>query len=126
VGGACWDLKDPSSPLDHTCQGRAFIKNATCDPSVCTYPYGYVDPVKKVTFYSTQPPFGQCTDVNPDPNACIGDDTLHAVLPKPIPGPTIRKFMAAMPRHIASFLLREARLFPLRPRETFPCAVNSR
>lgn len=82
VGGACWDLKDPTSPLDHTCQGRAFIKNATCDPSVCTYPYGYVDPVKNVTFYSTQPPFGQCTDVTPDPNKCIGDDTLHAVLPK--------------------------------------------
>lgn len=82
VGGACWDLKDPSSPLDHTCQGRAFIKKATCDPSVCTYPYGYVDPAKNVTFYSTQPPFGQCTDVTQDPNKCIGDDTLHAVFPK--------------------------------------------
>lgn len=82
VGGACWDLKDPTSPLDHTCQGRAFIKNATCDPSVCTYPYGYVDPVKHVTFYSTQPPFGQCTDVTSNPNQCIGDDTVHAVLPK--------------------------------------------
>jgi Thaumatin family len=82
VGGACWDLRDATSPLDHTCQGRAFIKNATCDPSVCTYPYGYVDPVKNITFYSTQPPFGQCTDVIADPNKCIGDDTLHAVLPK--------------------------------------------
>lgn len=82
VGGACWDLKDPTSPINLTCQGRAFIKNATCDPSVCTYPYGYVDPVKNVTFYSTQPPFGQCTDVTADPTKCIGDDTLHAVLPK--------------------------------------------
>lgn len=82
VGGACWDLKDPTSPLDHTCQGRAFIKNAICDASVCTYPYGYVDPVKNITFYSTQPPFGHCSDVTPDPNKCIGDDTLHAVLPK--------------------------------------------
>ncbi|BFU93013.1 MAG: hypothetical protein NTAFB01_42000 [Nitrospira sp.] len=65
-----------------TAWGRAFIKNATCDSSVCTYPYGDIDPVKNITFYSTQPPFGQCTDVNPDPNKCIGDDTLHAVLPK--------------------------------------------
>ncbi|BCA56952.1 hypothetical protein W02_40920 [Nitrospira sp. KM1] len=82
VGGACWDLKDPKSPLDHTCQGRAFIKNAICDPNVCTYPYGYVDPVKNVQFYSTQPPFGRCTDVTSDPKKCIGDDTLHNVLPK--------------------------------------------
>jgi hypothetical protein len=36
----------------------------------------------KVPFY--QPPFGHCKDVitDSDPNACIGDDTLHEVMPK--------------------------------------------
>src|SRR5262249_40933499 len=80
VNGACWDLKDGVHPK--TCAGRAFIKHPPCDPSVCTFPYGYVDPVKNVTFYSTQPPCGKCTDVTSDATKCIGDDTLHSVLPK--------------------------------------------
>jgi len=29
---------------------------------------------------SAQPPFGHCTDVSSDPNACIGDDTIHTVM----------------------------------------------
>lgn len=87
VLGACWDLKDPSSAQNLTCNGRGFLKNYKpeaphCDPDVCTYPYGYVDPRKKVTFYSTQPPFGKCSDISSDPSVCLGDDTMHTVYPK--------------------------------------------
>jgi hypothetical protein len=49
--------------------------------SLPTYPYGYVDPVTKAKYYSTQPPFGHCSDVTSDPTACIGDDTIHSVMP---------------------------------------------
>jgi hypothetical protein len=76
----CWI--NPRSSVDHTCQGRAFIKSQTCPSDVCTYPYGYVDPKTGTKYYSTQPPFGRCSDVSNDPSACIGDDTLHEVMPK--------------------------------------------
>lgn len=79
-GTGCWN--NPGSTLDKTCQGRAFIKKETCPADVCTYPYGYVDPKTRTKFLSTQPPFGHCTDVTSDPNACIGDDTLHEVMPR--------------------------------------------
>jgi Thaumatin family len=101
VAGACWDQHDPTSPIDHTCQGRAFIKNpgtfpiqgsdltTTCPENVCTYPYGYVDTsvTPNITYFSTQPPFGDCKNVNSaiapyDSTVCIGDDTLHNVVPK--------------------------------------------
>jgi hypothetical protein len=82
AGAGCWD--NPGSANDHTCQGRAFIKAATCPGGVCTYPYGYTDTVANppVQFFSTQPPFGSCTDVTSDPAQCIGDDTFHRVMPK--------------------------------------------
>jgi len=79
-GLSCWD--NPGSEVDHTCQGRAFIKNQTCSPDVCTFPYGYVNPKTGKQDFSTQPPFGHCTDITSDPNACIGDDTIHQVMPK--------------------------------------------
>ncbi|PNG25404.1 hypothetical protein CR492_13840 [Methylocella silvestris] len=79
-GGGCWN--NPGSALDHTCQGRAFIKQQTCPSNICTFPYGYVDPKNNQKYYSTQPPFGHCTDVAADPAACIGDDTIHSVLNK--------------------------------------------
>jgi hypothetical protein len=81
-GTGCWI--NPGSKVNNTCQGRAFIKNQTCPSDVCTYPYGYVDPITKIKYLSTQPPFGHCKDVitDSDPNACIGDDTLHEVMPK--------------------------------------------
>lgn len=71
----------PAAPTGQ-CEGRGFIKNATCPEDVCTFPYGYVDPVNQQKYYSTQPPFAQCSDVTSDEDACIGDDTIHAVLPK--------------------------------------------
>lgn len=68
--GACWDLHDGKP---HVCGCRAFLKNADCPADVCTHP----NPPN----YVSQPPFGRCTDVTSDPNACIGDDTVHAVFP---------------------------------------------
>lgn len=87
VAAACWDQHDPSSSVDHTCQGRAFVKKPPCPGNVCTYPYGYIDPVTKQQFWSTQPPAGDCKLVSSkiapyNNNVCIGDDTLHRVMPK--------------------------------------------
>jgi hypothetical protein len=70
----------PAAPTG-TCQGRGFIKKA-CPANVCAFPYGYVDPVNGQKYYSTQPPFDLCSDVTSDPTACIGDDTIHQVMPK--------------------------------------------
>lgn len=71
----------PAAPTGQ-CEGRGFIKNASCPDDVCTFPYGYVDPVNGQKYYSTQPPFALCSDVTSDPTACIGDDTIHQVMPK--------------------------------------------
>ena len=97
VAGACWNLQAPSNDLNLTCEGRGFIKdniNDSCNsidagvtqancPNL-TYPYGYIDPYfpENPPFWSTQPPYGLCSDVASDSNACIGDDTLHNVMPK--------------------------------------------
>ena len=97
VAGACWDLvNDPSNPIDHTCQGRAFVKENKCDyPNTAkdcpwvTYPYGYEDKTRTPpqVFFGTQPPVANCNKVT-NSNApfkadvCIGDDTLHKVMPK--------------------------------------------
>lgn len=70
-GIACFD-----NGVSSTCQGRGFIKNASCDPQVCTFQYGYLGSK------AWQPKYGRCTDVTSDPNACIGDDTVHAVMRK--------------------------------------------
>jgi hypothetical protein len=93
VNGACWN--NPGSALDNTCQGRAFVQNQTnCAPLAdgtanpncpyVTYQYGYTDTTitPPQTYYSTQPPVGLCSDVSSDPSTCIGDDTLHLVMPK--------------------------------------------
>jgi hypothetical protein len=70
-GIACWN-----NGTTTTCSGRGFIKNASCDPSVCTFQDGYLGSK------AWQPPLGHCSDVTSDVPACIGDDTVHAVLPK--------------------------------------------
>jgi hypothetical protein len=81
VQASCWN--NPGSKIDHTCQLRGFIAKNSCDPNVCTFPYGWLNPATGQPDYSTQPPFGQCSQVNPtNPSAsCIGDDTVHAVFP---------------------------------------------
>ncbi len=74
----------PRGPLAPTgqCEGRGFIKASPCPGNICTFPYGYVDPVNGQKYYSTQPPYARCGDVTSDATACIGDDTIHAVMPK--------------------------------------------
>ena len=71
-GIACWDNGN-GKPV---CSGRGFIKNTSCDPSVCTFQYGYLGSK------AWQPRYAQCTDVVADSDKCIGDDTVHQVLPK--------------------------------------------
>jgi hypothetical protein len=71
----------PSAPTGQ-CEGRGFIAKSPCPDDVCTFPYGYVDPVNGQKYYSTQPPFALCSEVTSDTTACIGDDTIHAVMPK--------------------------------------------
>jgi hypothetical protein len=70
-GIACFD-----NGVTKTCAGRGFIKNASCDPSVCTFQYGYLGSK------AWQPPYGHCSDVTNNPSACIGDDTVHEVMRK--------------------------------------------
>lgn len=41
-----------------------------------------MDPKTLTKFFSTQPPYGHCRDVTTDPTQCIGDDTIHSVMPK--------------------------------------------
>ncbi|MBX3027137.1 hypothetical protein KF840_19730 [bacterium] len=69
--GGCWDTGDGGPSV---CSCRAYLKNETCPPTVCTHPY---TPQNK----SAQPPFGHCADVTGDATACIGDDTVHEVFP---------------------------------------------
>jgi hypothetical protein len=71
-GIACWDNGN-GTPV---CSGRGFIKNKSCDPSVCTFQYGYLGSK------AWQPPYAQCTDVSNDSASCIGDDTVHQVMRK--------------------------------------------
>jgi Thaumatin family len=84
--GKCWDpcpgqacrhcLHDPTrGPA--CCALTAFNIQPNCPPDQCTFPYTPQTP-------ENQPPFGLCSDVtNPtgDPDACIGDDTFHYVMP---------------------------------------------
>jgi len=86
LGASCWDQKS-NAPTDLTCQGRAFIRNPPCEGDVCTFPYGYTDPVTGIASFAYQPPFGNCSLVDSaiapyDPSVCIGDDTIHQVMRK--------------------------------------------
>jgi hypothetical protein len=59
------------------CDQRAVNKLPNCPPDQCTFPYTPQTPFN-------QPPFGLCSDVTNatgDPDACIGDDTFHFVMP---------------------------------------------
>jgi Thaumatin family len=94
LNGACWIIDNSHTGIDHTCQGRAFVKASTCFPNAdgtanpncpyVTYQYGYTDDTitPPQVFKSTQPPLGRCSDVSSDSNSCIGDDTLHKVMSK--------------------------------------------
>ena len=71
-GIACWDNGN-GKPV---CSGRGFIKNTSCDPSVCTFQNGYLGSK------AWQPPYAQCSDVSNNSSQCIGDDTVHQVMRK--------------------------------------------
>jgi hypothetical protein len=81
--GACWNRGDPTFMCNHggggpaCCALTAFNKQPNCPPDQCTFPYTPQTP-------QNQPPFGLCstvTAVTGDPDACIGDDTFHYVMP---------------------------------------------
>jgi hypothetical protein len=99
VHAACWDLhltgQRPSNSIDHTCQLRGFLsgsnrttcnrENCTspCPPDVCTFQYGFDNPITHRKDSSTQPPYGTCSDVFPvdTDSHCIGEDRIHKVFP---------------------------------------------
>jgi hypothetical protein len=86
---ACWI--NPGSDTDHTCQPRGFIQKKACAGDVCTFPYGFPNNCFKPPKPDDagQPPFGRCKDVisgapkgpKQPPVVCIGDDTVHGVMP---------------------------------------------
>jgi Thaumatin family len=83
--GACWDNGNasfkcvnppPGGGGPKCCALTAFNKQPNCPATQCTFPY---EEGKQ-----NQPPFGLCSDVTAatgDPDACIGDDTFHYVMP---------------------------------------------
>lgn len=84
--GSCWNPCAPGVNC-RTCMNggggpaccalRAFNKQPNCPPDQCTFPYTPQTP-------QNQPPFGLCSDVTNatgDPDACVGDDTFHFVMP---------------------------------------------
>jgi hypothetical protein len=77
----CWFNGTPRQCLHgggpSCCALTAFNKQPNCPPDQCTFPYSAQCP-------QCQPPFGLCSDVTAatgDPDACIGDDTFHYVMP---------------------------------------------
>ncbi|WP_045227213.1 hypothetical protein [Methyloterricola oryzae] len=81
VLASCWN--NPGSTQNQKCSLRGFIAKPPCPDDVCTFPYGYLNPASGLPDYSTQPPFGLCSEVDPNNpgEACIGDDTVHEVFP---------------------------------------------
>jgi hypothetical protein len=74
-GGTC--LPRPPTPGPACCAPSAINKLPDCPPDQCTFPYTPQTP-------QNQPPFGLCsavTNATGDPDACIGDDTFHYVMP---------------------------------------------
>ncbi len=72
---ACWDKTNyPPKASASVCACSAYIKKPDCPSSVCTFPYSSTKP-------GNQPPFGHCGDVDSNLSACIGDDTIHEVMP---------------------------------------------
>lgn len=74
--GICWAERGLGPPGTSTCSCSAFIKGPTCDPTVCTNPPP-----------QAQPPFNLCSNVSNDPSACIGDDTIHQIMPRGLTWP---------------------------------------
>jgi hypothetical protein len=74
-GGTCRPRTRTPGPA--CCAPSAINKLPDCPPDQCTFPYTPQTP-------QNQPPFTLCsavTDATGDPDACIGDDTFHFVMP---------------------------------------------
>src|SRR5262249_36762508 len=70
--GICWN-----NGAKTFCACGAFNVLPDCPSNQCTFPYTPQTP-------ANQPPFRLCSDVTNatgDPTACVGDDTLHHVMP---------------------------------------------
>jgi len=67
-GDACWHLPPnmPGGPPVNVCACRGYLVDPPCPDDVCTHQEN-----------TAQPPFGVCSE--PD---CIGDDTVHRVMPR--------------------------------------------
>lgn len=71
----CWDARGKCSCI-------AFNEQPNCPPDVCTNQH------EQNPAY--QPPFGSCSQVTSatgDPEACVGDDTFHQVMPRGLTWP---------------------------------------
>ena len=76
--GVCWNNGNPQA----VCAPSAFNKNPNCPVDVCTNQYSQA--------ISFQPPFSLCselTDATGRPQDCIGDDTVHEVMPRGLTWP---------------------------------------
>ena len=81
--GICWN-GDPTGGGSGVCSCAAFLKNdaGTCPPDVCTVPFSE-NP-------ANQPPFNTCKNAGAtgtQADACIGDDTIHEVMPRGLTWP---------------------------------------
>ena len=82
--GICWNSDPLVKGSTGTCSCSAFLKNdaGTCPPDVCTIQFSQ-NP-------ANQPPFNTCKNAGAtgaQADACIGDDTLHQVMPRGLTWP---------------------------------------
>ncbi len=76
--GICWSARETRG-FAGTCSCPGVIRNPPCPPDVCTNQYSPQTP-------GNQPPFNTCSNVG-DPSQCIGDDTIHKVMPRGLTWP---------------------------------------
>lgn len=83
--GICWNADPtPTASSSGVCSCAAFLKNdaGTCPPDVCTVQFSE-NP-------ANQPPFNTCKNAGAtgdQADACIGDDTIHEVMPRGLTWP---------------------------------------
>lgn len=82
--GICWNADPENKGSTGTCSCSAFLKNdvGTCPPDVCTVQFSQ-NP-------ANQPPFNTCKNAGAtgaQADACIGDDTIHQVMPRGLTWP---------------------------------------
>lgn len=80
--GVCWGARSSTPKTNGVCSCAAFVKNdaGTCPPEICTNQFSLQTP-------GAQPPFNTCKNAGGPSNACIGDDTIHTVMPRGLTWP---------------------------------------